>query len=217
MVSRSSGSITRRRPSVAAASRPLRIQRRTVSGLRPTRLAASSTVSTPKIVRRSAAVLMGTIVLLGRRLAHRVRLPTDQSSQPCGRSGPASPFPQPRHASPAPVCRPRSLQPTARHTDLHRGCWPGSRDLGVCCRCGSWRPGTRPSSTTSSRWRRAARITTPAGAKQPACGQEVAATRSPWEASLRMKGCHGCFRRVTRAAGRSCVGRCARARSPALT
>lgn len=43
-------------PSVVAFRRPLRIQRRTVSGLRPTRLAASSTVNMQWMVRRVAAV-----------------------------------------------------------------------------------------------------------------------------------------------------------------
>lgn len=55
MLSRSAGSITRRRPSTRAGRRPSRIQRRTVSRLRPTRLAASSTVSMPVIVRRVPA------------------------------------------------------------------------------------------------------------------------------------------------------------------
>jgi hypothetical protein len=53
-ISRSVGAIARWPRSVTAGSRPERIQRRTVSGVRPTRSAASATVNTQRTVETAA-------------------------------------------------------------------------------------------------------------------------------------------------------------------
>jgi hypothetical protein len=56
IASRSADATTRLPPSIRAGRRPLRIQRRTVAGDRPTRAAASVIVSMVSMVRRAAAV-----------------------------------------------------------------------------------------------------------------------------------------------------------------
>jgi len=75
---------------------------------------------------------MWTSVFLGRRVAHRFRLPTDQSSRPRRRYGAASTrrtSRAPRHVPSGPVCRLRAPS-QQRDTELHQGgCCRGRRDF----------------------------------------------------------------------------------------